>query len=498
MPSTQEHVAIYARISEDDQGTEAGVTRQLEDARALVAARGWSVVAEHLDNNISATNGAHRPGYQGVLSEVAAGRVSRIVVFHTSRLWRNRRERAEGIELLQRAKVSVSAVKGPELDLATAYGRGLAGLLGEFDTMESEVKRERVARAALQRAENGDPNGAIPFGWQRLIETNERGGRTGARDIHHPDQAPVVREICTRLLAGEPLRAVTERLNQSGIPAPGAAFKLRGRSRGIANPDGARWGKTSVKKIALRPANAGLRMYHAGQPDERLLAAKVEPIITRDQWERLRVMLTAPERKTGKPGARRHLLSWGIGECGICGAVLRVAVKGNNRYGVRQHLYVCDAKACVGRNQDAVDALVRGVVVERLTRPDALDLLAGDDEAANAALDRASALRARLNQVADDYADDKITAEQLRRITAKLQPQVGQAEREAASLRPDLPLDLLAGVAGDAAAEKWDALAVAQRRKIVAVLIERVVIDRVTRRGPGFDPESVRIQWGQS
>jgi len=60
-----------------------------------------------------------------------------IIVFQTSRLWRNRRERAEGIEILRRAGVSVAAVKGPSLDLSSAYGRGMAGLLGEFDTMET-------------------------------------------------------------------------------------------------------------------------------------------------------------------------------------------------------------------------------------------------------------------------------------------------------------------------------------------------------------------------
>src|SRR3954464_11079894 len=139
MTARATRAAIYARISEDDTGDEAGVKRQLVDARHLAASRGWSIVAERYDNNVSALNGARRPGYDDLLSMVAANKVDRLVVFHTSRLWRNRRERAEGIETLQRARVSVAAVRGPELDLSTAYGRGMAGLLGEFDTMESEV-----------------------------------------------------------------------------------------------------------------------------------------------------------------------------------------------------------------------------------------------------------------------------------------------------------------------------------------------------------------------
>jgi len=41
--------------------------------------------------------------------------------------------------------------------MPTAYGRGMAGLLGEFDTTETEVKAERQQLAAMKRAEKGKP-----------------------------------------------------------------------------------------------------------------------------------------------------------------------------------------------------------------------------------------------------------------------------------------------------------------------------------------------------
>ncbi|MHB8961343.1 MAG: recombinase family protein, partial [Candidatus Limnocylindrales bacterium] len=157
---------LYARISEDELGLAKGIDRQLEDGRALAALSGSTIVAERSDNDISASRGAHRPGYVALLEDVKADRVDRVVVFHTSRLWRNRRERAEGIELFAKHRVAVVAAKGPSFDLTTAYGRGLAGLVGEFDTMESEVKSERVQRAAKQRADEGRRNGALPYGWR--------------------------------------------------------------------------------------------------------------------------------------------------------------------------------------------------------------------------------------------------------------------------------------------------------------------------------------------
>ncbi len=52
MTQTPTRAALYARISEDMTGEAAGVDRQLHDARALAAARGWEVVAEFSDNSI--------------------------------------------------------------------------------------------------------------------------------------------------------------------------------------------------------------------------------------------------------------------------------------------------------------------------------------------------------------------------------------------------------------------------------------------------------------
>src|SRR5579871_4274744 len=102
-----DRVALYQRISEDELGLEKGIARQVEDGRALAVSRGWTVVAELSDNDISALKGAYRPDYEKLLNMARRGEIDRIVVFHTSRLWRNRKERAEGIEIFARAGVSI-------------------------------------------------------------------------------------------------------------------------------------------------------------------------------------------------------------------------------------------------------------------------------------------------------------------------------------------------------------------------------------------------------
>lgn len=458
--------AIYARISSDDAGLGLGVERQLAECRALANARGWEVVGEHVDNGVSATTGKARPGYQAVMTLASSRRISQIICWQSSRLVRTRKERAEAIGVLQEARVGIACVMGQDLDMTTAAGRAMAGLLGEFDTLEGETKGERVRSAAAQRARAGNANGACAYGWRRERDAS------GFRDVVEPETAAIVVEIVDRLLSGESLRGITADFNTRQVPAPRASA----------------WSKTAVKKLAIRPGNVALRIYHQGQPDEELIPAAWPPIVAQDKHDQVVALLTDPSRAQERPGRRVHLLTSGIGVCGVCGGVLR-HVKRRGR-----PLYACQTSDCVARLQDKVDELVAAVVVARLSQPDALAWLEGDDTAATAAREHAEALRARLDTAADQYSEGVIDARQLARITAKLRPLIESAEAEQRACQPREHASIEA-IAGPAARSAWEGLGVAQKRSVLAVLGVSVVIKRTPKGRVPFDPRGVEIRW---
>lgn len=486
-PESLVSVALYARISEDRTDDAAGIERQLADCQKLAESRGWKIVGRYSDNNISALRGRSRPQYEALMADVAAGRVDRIIVWQLSRLWRNRIERVTALDVLRDQRCGVIAVKGPDLDLSTAYGRAMLGLLGEFDTMESEVKGERVAAAAAQRARTGKPNGGLGYGWRKT---------DNGEWVLQQDEAKIIRSIAKKLLDpnGEAtLIAVTSWLNESRVPPPGASHKRSHRAH--VNPDGSRWNKTSVKKLMLRPSNAGLRVHHKGREDETLTDGGWMPILDPMTWERVVTKLSAPERKIARPANRRHLLSWGVGYCGVCGSVLRVSMKGHATYGTKQPTYVCDSNsACVGRNEAKVDARVAAAVIERLSQPDAIEVLARDDHRAGEAATRIRKLQTRLDDAADSYASGTITRLQLERISGRLQAELDQAEADRRRYTPR-PVDTAVSIAGPDAEARWFALGLSRHRAILEELGLKVYIDPVKRRGPGFDPDTVRIVW---
>ncbi len=470
-----ERVALYARISQDTSGQAVGVGDQLEHARTFASARGYQVVAEHADNDISAFRGASRPAYQKVLTLARDRRIDRVIVYHLTRMTRNRRERAEFIDAFHSCKVNVSEAQGGDYDLSTAAGRTWVDIQGALATWESEIKSERVTAAAARRARSGRPSGDLGYGWTK------HGAGSAATWTEHPQEANLVREIVDRLLAGDTLRGITDDLNRRGVPAPKTTA----------------WGKTSVKKLAMRESNIAQRVHHRGLPDEERFDGCWPAIVDRVKHEKVVALLTQPARRTNgtiaRPGARRHLLSWGIGQCGVCGAKLRATTK-RGRHGRPLDLYVCDGKGCVGRSEPSVDELVREVVIARLSQPDALDWLMGDDEQTRRYSDQVAALNRRLSEAADAFADAAISAEQLRRITARIQPELDEAESRLRDSVVSLDVEAIRPLAGPAARQRWEQMSVSQHRAVLEALGMTVVINP-TRPGPGFDPESVRFEW---
>jgi DNA invertase Pin-like site-specific DNA recombinase len=486
-------VLLYARISLDPRDQKRGVRRQLEDLRAFSSLHPtWQPGGEFWDNDISALNGDERPDYDKLMAKARAvaetGARPVIAAYHPSRLWRNRPERALAIEELRKLRAFVAFESGGFFDLTKATDRSQLANLGESDTLESEVKGERVARTALERAQEGRANGAVAYGWQRVYEHDDRGRVVGFHDIENPEQAAVVRQIVDDLLGGKSVLAITDDLNTRGVPAPGAGQNRKRRAWG-QDENGTRWSKSSVRKIALRPANAGIRVHHGDE-----YKAAWPALITPEKHARIKRLFADRADTWEKPGARKHLLSWGavpLATCGYCHEQFRVASRGN----AKKPTYVCE-KGCVGRNETALDDFVSKLAVGVLSQPFAVDVFKGDDAAAVKALERAEGLRARLDAAADDYAEGQIDRTQLQRITKKLRAQIAEAQEEARRLQPTFDPSAIDGLVGPKAGERWQALEVSQKRRVLEGLGLRIVVNKALRKGPVFCTKSIQVRWG--
>ncbi|MBB5776223.1 recombinase family protein [Nonomuraea jabiensis] len=454
--------ALYARISDDKMGQEAGVKRQLADGRGIAQRLGLPEPREFVDNDISATNAKHRPEYENLLAAIAAGLIRIVIIYHLSRLWRNRKERAAGIEFFKKYGVRLIMVKGPEIDFATAYGRAMAGLLGEFDSMEVEVKSERQVSEMEQAVRDGrPPTGRRAFGYART------GGELVA------EEAEVVAEAYRLLLTGASLSSIAKWLNEAGW----------------RTTTGGAWGHNSVRSVLMNERNAGLREYHGD-----LYGGSWPPIVAEETWRAAHAILTDAGRRTNKVGSSRKWLLTNLAHCGVCAAQDIESVMLCTYRDDARRVYRCKrSPGHLTRNAAPVDELVARVVVERLSRPDAADLLVNEDAPDLAALrGEAMTLRARQEDIAAAFGDGEMTRVQFRTANERVAARLAEVEAAMGDVqRVPVLADL---VKADDVSAVWDGLMLDRQRAVVDVLMTVTILPA----GPGrrvFDPASVKIDW---
>lgn len=462
---------IYARISRDEENKRDGVTRQLEDCRALAARLGWTVVGEHVDNDVSAYSGKMRPEYTSLLRHLESGGIDGVLAFHTDRLHRSPRELEHYIDVSEKHGVLTHTVKAGPVDLSTPSGRAVARTLGAWARHESEQNSMRTRRALLQRAQRGQrAGGPVPFGY--AVED-------GAPVIVE-EQAEEVRKAYADILAGRSIGSIVKDLN----------------TRDVKTGRGGAWTSTSVRNLILRPANAGLVKYQ-GKVMEGVTSV-YPPIVDEHLWRAAVSVVSDPSRRSHREDAVRHLLS-GLVYCGGCGEPMRITARARSQRGDSgRFLYVCRRKGPgphVAQSAEPLEEYVSDVVAGYLEL-DAVAQGLAEREAqtvdTGALRTEEKALQDRLTDAAALFAAGTITGGQLETITTTAREKLAEVQAQLAGAQG---AGSLAGIAGPGAGARWADTDLEGRRAIIDALV-RVTIAPVGKARPRvFDPERVSFDW---
>ncbi|MCF6745700.1 recombinase family protein [Blastococcus sp. KM273128] len=465
----QVRALIYARQSKDNAD---GIDRQIEDCRRLLAREGIDPDSARaiVDNDVSASSGKRRPGYDGeLIPEVEAGGRSVLVVAQTQdRLLRKPREMEDLVDLVERTGARVMLVRSM-FDLTTAMGRAAARQAAVWARLEVEQKAERQQRQAVQAAERGECPSRRAFGYQP-------GG-----DVD-PAEAAVVRDAFDRLFRGESLVRITDAMNAAGLPS------VRGN----------RWSRKGVAYLLTSPRYAGWRVYHAGAEDEVRVRGTWPPLVTDAEHEKAVALLTDPVRKVNTLGTARRWLGSGLFLCGRCEAAgeleqgAPVTMRTGRRTNGNVRTYICRAHAHLSRAAEPVDAAVVAAVEARLARPDVASLLAGATPEVAGLREQADAIRARIDRAVRDYDDDVIDGATLRAVKARRTAELAVVQRKITAAARSSRLATLASAADPAEAFRAADLAV-QREVIDALAV--VVLLPSARGASSFDPATVDVRW---
>ncbi len=449
--------ALYLRQSKDTEGTGLAVARQRDECRKLIAHKGWVAdpVIEYCDNDVSASTGRTRPAYTRLLADIAAGKIAAVVAWDLDRLHRRPVELEGFIDLADRHKIALATVSG-DVDLSTDQGRLVARIKGAVGRSEVERKSERQRAANRQRRQMGKP----PAGGLRAVGYLSDGTTVVESEAAH------IREGFELLLAGASLRTITNRWNAAGL----------------RTAHGGEWRPNTVRYTLRNPRYAGLIAHMR----EEIGPGDWPPLVSDDVYRAARAILDDPSRRTTATTTRKFLLS-GLALCHHCG---KPVVSNRSQNGNRT--YSCRTSRSLARAAEPIEQYVVDVVLARLSAPDAAGLLAREEVDVTALRTDAAALRVRLDELADSFADGAITRAQLERGTDRARTRLEVIEQEMAAAGGVSVLgDLVTAEDMQAA---WDRLDLARRRAVVDLLMT-IRLHPPGRGSRTFRPETVEIIW---
>ncbi|MFE3125288.1 recombinase family protein [Streptomyces hydrogenans] len=477
---------VYCRISQDRTGAGLGVDRQRIDCEALAERNDWDIVEVYVDNDVSAYSGKQRKDYQRMLADLEAGTATVVIVWHTDRLHRSPTELEKYIDLCEKRGVSTHTVQAGQLDLATPSGRMTARILGAVARQESEHKGHRVARARMQKAMAGEWAGGIrPFGWGVPTgETKTTVDKKTGEEVQVPvlDMSKLVPEEAAALevghemlLSGKSLRGWIQWLADKGLRTT--------RGNPITSTEG--------RDMLLRPRNAGIAVYKG----EEVGTGLWEKVISVEAHRAVVAVLKDPNRRTS-PGATPKWFGSLIYRCGLgdCKETMRVTKAG----GAMHPAYRCVTSHGGGRRADKLDEYVMDLIIERLSRPDASDLLVpGPADLDVAGLQKESEeIRRRLTDLAGMFGAGQISMVQFTEGSDVARAQLEGVNQQLARAATRDPLVPLVGAMD--VRKAWEGMDLEQQRSVLRALLEVTVRPARPGRMPDggyFDYQAIETRW---
>jgi site-specific DNA recombinase len=258
-----------------------------------------------------------------------------------------------------------------------------------------------------------------------------------------------------------------------------------------ANTVDGKWNSPRVRRLLINPRYAGLRVHRGKVVGE----GSWTPLIDLDTHKGLVAYLSNPARITNPNSFERKYLGPGIYLCGICGDTMKTARPGGKKNPGNRR-YVCRNTPHLARVGQPIDDIVTATVLERMTQPDAAELLASRGVDITGLSVQREALQRKLDGLVEQFDADNIDAEQFGAASRKTRQKLAEVDRQLADATRTSPAAALVAAGADAW-EAWQGMSMTQRALAVEELMTVTVLPS-PRRGMKFSPDHISIEWRRS
>lgn len=492
--TTRRTAVLYLRLSDARDEASTSIERQRNDLVAEAERRGLDVVAVLVDDGVSGRKSRER-AFEA-LGMLRDGKADALFV------WKFDRWSRQGLSAVA-ALIEALDARPDALFIALQDGlnsdqpawRIIASVLAEVARMEAENTSARVSSFVRHAKDVGRWHGGrAPVGYQSVAHPSGK-GRALAPD---PLAVELFTDAAKRIVSGEALYAVTQRLNSTELKPPSAAaWSIQTVRRALV-------GQSIVGRVSARvPGSAPEeRKFDVLRDDEGNPRQIWEPVIPLDLWRACRGVLEA--RTAASPLASRkratfkraRLLS-GLLVCVYCGGPMYAGVTGDGtpRYSCskRSRAQKCrpEGGGAPAVTAHKIEEYVEALYLESFGKWPVVSPVAREVPAFALAEAREAlaVVSARLGDPdLDEDAEDRLGVQQraLRRRVREL----------AAEGPPPAEVELVE--TGETIAEVWEGADIDERRSLLSAAIVHVTVANGQRGGKKFDPDRFDIIWRPS
>ncbi len=503
------HVALYARVSSEQQAEANTIASQLAEIRMRIVADGFALptVLEFVDEGYSGST-IVRPALERLRDVAAAGGLDRLYVHCPDRFARNYAYQVLLLEELAQHGVEVMFLnrplgQTPEDQLLLQ----VQGVIAEYERAKFLERSRRGKRHAAQEGRVGILCHA-PYGY-RYVSKQEGGGE--ARFEIHFEQAQVVRQVFTWVGRERcTLNEVCRRLHQAGVRTQTGKETWDHKTiwdmlknpayKGEAAFGKTRWTPVGPRLRAPRGRPAQSRRGYAGTdaPKAEWISIAVPAVVDPAVFEAAQAQLEENRRRARIPQKGSRYLLQGLLVCAHCG----YAYCGRTN-DARNAYYRCAGAMNIPRHDfkrvcwnqelrmDQADAAVWHEVCRLLEEPERLEqeyrqrLHPQHEPTEQKGLEaQMSKLRRGIARLIDSYAEGLINKAEFEprvtRLRERLQHLEAQLQRLVEEGELDEELRLVVGRLETFAAHVQEGLHQADfqtRRDIIRALVKRVEVD---------------------
>ncbi len=321
------NVAIYARVSTEEQKENFSLAGQLDLLRKYAANNRFEIYKEYVDPGFSGIS-YDRPAFQDLLHDAKQQKFQLILVYRLDRLFRSTKDLLLVSDYFEKLRIGLRSVTEP-FDTSNYLGKFVLTLLGSIAQLERDIFIERSKLGRIRRAQEGYYSGSQParFGYRY-----DRIARTLQVDTK---ESLVVSTIFNFY-------------NQPESSVKKVARRLR--ALGYKTKEGKEFYGPTVFDVLKDPIYIGKwyanRYCKNGKfkPRDEWIEVKVPAIITQDTFNKAQRLLQ--QRKIYSiRNARHEYLLQGLMKCGDCGCSIagtadkQYQIKNGKRYGPYQTLY---------------------------------------------------------------------------------------------------------------------------------------------------------------